>query len=394
MRVTSRRAVTVAAVLALGAIAAACVPVTSPPPTTQPPPGPPVPPPLVSRSTIVSGLNKPWDIAFVPGATGIAGSMLYTENDAGTVSVYLNATQPRRVLATLPGIDISGEGGAMGLAVDPEFATNHYVYVCYTAASDNRVSRFVATLDGAGRPLSLAFDDDIITGMLKASVHNGCRIRFQPNTSPPALFVTMGDAAVGTSPQDPTGLNGKVLRVDRDGNPYGNASGQHWYTRGHRNPQGIAFRPADNVPYSAEHGPNVNDEINRLFDGGNSGWNPVPLPYDQSVPMTDPAVDPGNVFAPVWASGGSTIAISGIEFLNGPAWGSWQGNIVGAMLKNHELRMWRIDPATGGWTGSTVELFDDGGTRLRVPVIGPDGALYVATDASSPAGAIWRITRN
>jgi glucose/arabinose dehydrogenase len=94
----------------------------------------------------------------------------------------------------------------------------------------------------------------------------------------------------------------------------------------------------------------------------------------------------------VWSSGASTIALSGIDFLKGSAWGTWSGRIVGAVLKNHELRMFTLDP-TGTQVTGTTKLYDDGSTRLRVPVLGPDGALYVATDTPAPGGQIWRITK-
>ena len=82
-------------------------------------------------------------------------------------------------------------------------------------------------------------------------------------------------ARSGTAPQSTTVLGGKILRVDTNGSPWpGNVSGSRWYTRGHRNPQGLAFRPGSNDPYSVEHGPDVNDEVNQLVNGANSGWNP------------------------------------------------------------------------------------------------------------------------
>ena len=112
--------------------------------------------------------------------------------------------------------------------------------------------------------------------------HDGCRLRFQPGASPAALFVTMGDAAVGTGPQSLDSMNGKVMRVQTDGsgypgNPFGaNAVQARIFTYGHRNPQGIAFRPGSNAPYSVEHGPDRNDEVNRLVAGGNGGLGPGP----------------------------------------------------------------------------------------------------------------------
>ena len=95
-----------------------------------------------------------------------------------------------------------------------------------------------------------------------------------------------GDAAQGSNPQDDSSLGGKVLRIDRDGAPaLGNPGGYRWFSKGHRNVQGIAFRSSDDLGVSAEHGPSVDDEINLLV-AGNFGWDPVPG-YTESVPMTD-----------------------------------------------------------------------------------------------------------
>ena len=99
MRMSRRRVVRIAAIAGFGAVAAACVPITQPPP-----PAPPAPPPAgpVTRTTLVSGLDKPWDIAFMPGATGVGGSMIFTENDSGKVKAYINSSAPQRSSSTSP----------------------------------------------------------------------------------------------------------------------------------------------------------------------------------------------------------------------------------------------------------------------------------------------------
>jgi len=408
VRVTGGRAARAAAVVAVAATAAACVPVApppppppkpKPPPTTKPAPQLAAPPPSIAKPQPAPTLtpvdfvttDRPWDIAFRPGFSGPdGGGMLYTENDTGKVKAYISSGEADRELVDIGDVNGAGEGGLMGIAVHP---TQPWVYVCYTstAGGDNRVVRYDLAVDGSDVPTGLSSPVDIVTGMMRASFHNGCRIRFQPGSSPPALFVTMGDAGVGTSPQNATGLNGKVLRVADDGSAYpGNASGRKWYTRGHRNPQGIAFLPANNAPYSAEHGPDINDEINALGNGENGGWDPVPG-YNQGVSMTDLAKFP-NAMRPRWRSGDvRTIAPSGIDFLQslgGSDWKAWDGFLVSSELKDRELRLYRMD-GSGNITGQ-VQIFDNG-TRLRVPVLGPDGKLYVATDVA-PTGRIIQIT--
>jgi glucose/arabinose dehydrogenase len=220
---------------------------------------------------------------------------------------------------------------------------------------------------------------DIITGIPYSSGrHSGCRPRFGPDGY---LWVGTGDAAVGTNPQNKQSLGGKVLRVDRNGNGApGNPGGQFLpqiYTYGHRNVQGIAFRPSDGQAFSVEHGTNCNDEVNELHAGGNYGWDPVPG-YDETRPMTDLGKFP-NAIPAFWSSGCPTIAPSGATFINGPAtWNGWNGQLAMAVLKGNQLKvLGRYD------NGSTVDFTDitDQG-RLRSAVMGPDGNLYLCTDAN------------
>jgi glucose/arabinose dehydrogenase len=408
VRVTGGRTARLLSIAALAAVAVACVPVTPPPPpqptpTTKPktttttlsvpplaapPPDivKPQPEPTLTIVDLVSATARPWDIAFLPGATGPEGGMLYTENNTGIVKAYVSAGVPGRELVTIADVNDTGEGGLMGIAVHP---TQPWVYVCYTSdAGDNRVVRYVLSTPDLSTA-TLGSPDVVVDGMSRANFHDGCRIRFQPGSSPPALFVTMGDAGIGSLPQSDASSNGKVLRVTEDGAAYpGNASGSSWYTKGHRNPQGVAFRPGTDAPYSSEHGPNINDEINALVNGANAGWDPVPG-YTQSVPMTDLAKFP-TAMRPKWRSGdGRTIAISGIDFLESGAsdWKAWNGALVSAQLKDQELRLYTLD-GSGNITGQ-VQIHSDP-QRLRVPVLGPDGKLYVATD--SDAGRIIQIT--
>ncbi len=159
-------------------------------------------------------------------------------------------------------------------------------------------------------------------------------------------------------------------------------SGQRWYTKGHRNPQGLAFRPGSNQPFSVEHGPDVNDEVNQLTNGGNAGWNPDNgSAYDQSKPMTDPAI--ATIF-PTWASGGVTVAPSGATFLSGARWKNWDGALVVACLDGspdvgQRLLVMHVSADGSTLTAPAVTALNLG-VRLRSAVQGPDGNLYVTTD--------------
>lgn len=273
----------------------------------------------------------------------------------------------------------------MGLEVDPSFSDNGHIYLCTTssagAETDVRVIRLTMRTPDGGAVLDR---EDIVTGMpYSTGRHSGCRPRFGPDGF---LWVGTGDAAIGTTPQDDDSLGGKVLRIDRDGNAApGNPGEYRWYSKGHRNIQGMAFR-SDGLGMSAEHGPDVDDEINRLVPG-NFGWDPVPG-YNESVPMTDLDKFPDAIEA-VWSSGAPTLALSGATFIEGDAWGDWDGVLAVATLKAQHLHIYLMD-AEGRVTGERRVIDDEG--RLRSPRQGPDGLLYITTDGGSGGGKVLRVT--
>jgi glucose/arabinose dehydrogenase len=340
--------------------------------------------PGVLRTVWLAGLQNPWDIAFLPSGQGA----LVTERPGRFTLRRADGTSapvagPDDVLAR-------GEGGLLGLTIDPEFAANRLVYACFShqgEPNDNRVVRFRLSDDGA----RLEQRADIITGMpYSTGRHSGCRLLF---ASDGFLYVGTGDAAQGVNPQNLQSLGGKVLRVTRDGeaapgNPQAEGKDPRVFTYGHRNVQGLAEQPGTGRLYSGEHGPDVDDEINVIVASKNYGWAPPP-PYDESVPMTDLGAFPDAVPA-VWSSGRPTTALSGIAFLSGPSWGIWDGVLVGAELKNRRLRLLQLDP-TGTQSTELRVLCAEQAARLRTPVLGPDGALYVATDAKPGGDEIWRL---
>lgn len=216
--------------------------------------------------------------------------------------------------------------------------------------------------------------------------HGGCRLRFGPDGF---LWIGTGDSAVSPNPQDKTSLNGKVLRVDPDtGDPApGNPFGTEIFTLGHRNVQGLAVRPGTGEMYSGEHGGERDDEVNRLVAGGNYGWDPGPG-YDESVPMTDTAKFPDAVEA-ARSSGTPTIALSGIEFLEGERWRAWDGAFVGAALKGSQLGFLTLTGDGRSVLREDVRVTDRG--RLRSVVLGPDGNLYITTSNGGGTDAILRV---
>jgi len=353
----------------------------------------------------LTSLENPWDVAEMPN-----GDLLFTQRYKG-IYRWNHSSDTVVELADEPTMSLyrEFETGAMGLALDPDFdgVTNRTIYVCqgYTASgtTDIRVTKWQL----ASNLLSASEVSNVVTGIpLTSGRHGGCRLRFDPDASTSTekheLYVTTGDAAIGTAPQDLTSLGGKTLKVRTDatntpaaGNPWFtsvNPNTRMVYTYGHRNGQGLAFRPGTDELYEVEHGPDRDDEVNLLLPGRNYGWNPVPG-YDESVPMTDFGLP--NFFGiqgAEWSSGYPTIATSGAAFLDDPVWKGWDGSLVVATLKGQHLRVFHIG-FDGTMTTQTTALQTTYG-RLRTPQPSRDGQhLYVTTDnAGGPVDRILKIT--
>jgi glucose/arabinose dehydrogenase len=293
--------------------------------------------------TLATRLDVPWAIAFLPD-----GSALVTLRDRAQL-LHIRAGRPPVTLGTIAGVVPGGEGGLLGVAVSPTYLTDHRIFLYYTAAQDNRVVRltFDGTTAGPQQP--------ILTGIHKAAIHNGGRLKFGPDGY---LYVTTGDAAGGAVAQDRNSLNGKILRITQDGRPApGNPFGTVVWSYGHRNVQGIAWGP-DGTMYASEFGQNTWDELNVIRPGQNYGW-----PVVEGRAGRPQFVDPILQWPP------SEASPSGIAYADGAIWM--------AALRGQSL--WRI-PVSGGRAGTPQRLLDGTYGRLRDAVLAPDGRLWVLTD--------------
>lgn len=351
--------------------------------------------PALTVTPVVTGLDIPWDVAFTPDRT-----MLYTQR-AGKLVARLPDGASRTLFNQPANFWASGETGLMGVVVDPDFASNRTFYTCEgnkigNGTPDVRVVRW--TLNSSSSAATRVAD--IVTGIGTSSGrHGGCRLRFDNSKT---LYVGTGDAAIGTNPQDLTTLNGKVLRVNRDGSPAAgnpflgskNANTREIYSYGHRNVQGLSVRPGTNDMWLVEQGTYRDDEVNRPVAGANYGYDPVPTDgkpgYNESVPMTDLTKFPKAIPA-VYSTGPSTLALSGGAWISGAAWGSLNGAFVAAALKATSLRALTISATDKLVSTQTVPELDGKYGRLREAVMGPDGALYVTTANGGGKDQILRV---
>jgi len=301
--------------------------------------------PLVE--VVATGLNIPWDIAFLPD-----GQLLVTERP-GTLAL-IGATTTR---ITIPGVEQHGEGGLLGLALDPDFETNHHLFLYLTSSQNgqivNRVERYTLQ-DG-----TLSEQKIILEGIPGADNHDGGRIEFGPDGY---LYITTGDAQDTQAAQDSTNLQGKILRLTSEGEiPDGNPFNSAVWSYGHRNPQGLAW-DAEGRLWSTEHGPSGTgtgyDELNLITPGANYGW-PVIQGDQTQAGMQSPAIQSG---------GSMTWAPGDVEYLN--------GKLYFTGLRGSALYVVSLD----GETVTGFETFFAGEYgRLRAVRLGPDGYLYLST---------------
>ena len=349
--------------------------------------------PSLDRAVVLGNLRTPWDIAFAPDST-----MVFTER-AGRISALRSGSSTPTLLAAPTDVGASDQSGMLGVAVDPAFASNRRIYTYQSfrspsGAMDNRVVRW--TVDAGWTTLTNR--TDIVTGIPwgNGGAHSGGRLRFGTDGF---LYVTSGDNRLGPIPQDLTRLGSKVLRVTTDGagapgnGPFPGAADARIFATGFRNPQGLATRVNGDV-FTCEHGPVHSDEVTRVVAGGNGGWDPMNpgdptyRGYDGRWPMSDSVKFP-TVLRPTWTTGNSSEGMSGCTFVRGSQWRSWDGTLIVGLLAGRRVQVLSLT-ADGRSTTQSVRALEHG-DRIRGVTLGPDGALYVATDGKAGGDEIWRV---
>jgi glucose/arabinose dehydrogenase len=347
-------------------------------------------PPTITTAVIQTGLDIPWDLAFLPD-----GKMLVTERP-GRIRIYASGEPGAALVRTAVlglGVHAEGEAGLMGITVDPAFSSNRLVYVCVSRDVNgqwlNQLVRYRLSSS-----LFFVYRNVMIWGMRANTNHNGCAVEFGRDGK---IWLTMGDAGAPGDAQDPSALNGKVLRINPDGSiPSDNPIMPHAsrrtivYSMGHRNPQGLAFTPQGAL-YEVEHGPDRDDEINRIQAGGNYGWPCYTGPGVRNSAYAGPCGPATAYRAPAWSSGSLTLATSGAAFAASNAWGDWRNHLFVSTLKQMDVR--RFSSSNGGAMMIMRQtLFDGTWGRLRAMVLAHGGALYLSTSNGGATDRVIRLT--
>lgn len=334
--------------------------------------------------TYVDGLDGPWGAVFLPD-----GRLLLTEK-SGTLRTIPEKGRLGPPIAGVPKVADRGQGGLLGLALDPDFADNRRVYLSFAEARDGGV----ATSVGRGRlnAEATALDDFTVIFRQKPAVagpnHFGGRLAFARDGT---LFVTLGERFDHMrEAQNPENTLGALVRIAPDGaippdNPFVDGGGDPAiWSYGHRNVQGAALDPRTGALWISEFGPRGGDEVNLPVKGGNFGWPLVSHGTHYSgEKIPDPATRPEFVDAIKWWD--PAISPSGIAFVTADLLPGWRGNLLLAGLSSRALVRLSLD-------GDRVvgEERIPFGLRLRDVLIGPDGALYLLTDGKG--GRVLRLT--
>ncbi len=400
--------------------------------------------PTIKSSAVMTGLENPWDMAFLPD-----GTMFFTEKCKGlsvrTKDGNVNALYGMKGTSgysdSASDLFCEGQAGMLGVVADINFAKNRTLYV-YSSSTKYHGSGCKTNFEKCDGNIVMSFkvsDDlksvsdrtDIVTDIQYKpfesnqpfggpGAHNGGRLRIGPGGF---LWVTGGDRHRGICPQDGELLCGKVLRIDGEGNAHpGNNPPEGFdkriYTYGHRNVQGIDFRPSDGRAFTAEHGPWHNDEITALVNGGNAGWDPAekrggrgecPDKYCGYEPNQKKGMDPAvraaytpmsdtrfnDLMPAAWNNNGFSQGTGSAAFLKGSNWGIYEGRLAvgimgiafGGTPPGSRIDMIALT-ADGLGISGIVRMPLGFQKRFRGLVMGPDNALYASTDE----GEIYRIT--
>ena len=342
--------------------------------------------------TVAEGLEVPWSMAWLPG-----GDMLVTERP-GRLRIIRNGRLLPDPVPGVPAVLARGQGGLFDVLPHPDFASNRLLYLSF--AKPNADGSTTAVVRGRFENDRLTGVEEIFEAVAQGRGYYGGRLAFDRNN---VLFVTAGDRQVPPSgdleahpAQDTSNHHGVILRLHDDGsvpddNPFVGQTGNRpeIWSYGHRNPQGLAIHPETGDVWITEHGPQGGDELNRIVRGANFGWPVIGfgVNYGSGLAIHEGTMRKG-MQAPshVWVP---SIATSGLLFYTGDRFPSWRGSFFAGGLAGERVTRLGVADDAKRIVGAERLISDLG--RIRDIRQGPDGLIYVATEARG--GALTGIVR-
>ncbi|WP_230640005.1 PQQ-dependent sugar dehydrogenase [Shinella sumterensis] len=337
--------------------------------------------------TIASGLNHPWSVEVLPD-----GSYLVSEKGGALRRVQSGKISPP--ISGVPDVATNGQGGLLDIALARDFETSRILFLTYSARGDGgtgtavaraRLSEDATRLEGTTRIFQMS-------RLTTRGQHFGSRIAVAGDGS---LFFGIGDRGEGERAQDPRDHAGAILHINPDGTPHadnpflGSSDGlAEIWSKGHRNPQGIAIDPRDGTLLTAEHGARGGDEINNPRPGYNYGWPRVSYGRHYSGAEFELG-STANGYEPPLYYWDPSIAPGAIAVYRGAMFPEWDGNLIVAALAYQLVA--RLERDENGAILSEERMFGGEFGRIRDVVVAPDGALLLLTDEDD--GALLRVSR-
>ena len=333
--------------------------------------------------TVATGLEHPWSLAFLPD-----GSLLVTER-AGRLRMIRDGKLVPEPISGMPDLVVAGQGGLLDVLLHPEFANNRTLFLSYSHRDRDGMTTRVARATLEERRLNNVEVIFEATPRSDKNRHFAGRMAFDETGN---LYIAVGDRGEMDRAQDTADDAGGVHRITIDGEPapdnpeLGNPRiNDTFFTWGNRNIQGMTVHPDTGAVWTHEHGPRGGDEINILSAGTNYGWPEITYGIDYSgLPITmdtekEGMAQPLHYWDP-------SIAPSGMAFYTGSQIPEWRGDLFVGALKMRKLVRLRIKE---GEVVEEEDLLTDLGARIRDVRMGPEGALWLLTDA--PEGKVYRL---
>lgn len=333
---------------------------------------------------LARGLEHPWGMTFLPDTR-----ILITERP-GRLRLFTPAGLQSQPIAGVPEVAAIGQGGLLDIALHPEFEATGWIYLAYAAAGPGGFGTQVARArwqQDQLTDLQVVFDMEPKTG---GGRHFGSRLAFSPSGD---LYISLGDRGERNRAQDLGDPAGSMLRLQADGsvpadNPFVDQSGAlpEIFSWGHRNIQGMAVHPETGAIWTHEHGPRGGDEINILEAGVNYGWPLISYGQEYSGGPVGRGLTAAEGLAQPILQWTPSIAPSGMAFYTGEAFPDWQGDLFVGALAGQYLERLELE---GEQVVAQERLLAGQVGRIRDVRMGPDGLIYLLTDA--PNGRLLRI---